>query len=57
MTASVRAGDPFPLGSAAIGNCPFEIRHDGFLLSCVLDADHACRHIASNGETVLAVWE
>jgi hypothetical protein len=57
MSGLIRAGDPFPLGSSAVGCCPAEIDYNGFLVACVLESGHGGQHVASDGEYALAVWE
>jgi hypothetical protein len=57
MSGLIRAGDPFPLGSSAIGCCPAETDYNGFLVACVLESGHGGQHVASDGEYALAVWE
>jgi hypothetical protein len=57
MSSLIRAGDPFPLGSSAIGCCPAETEHNGFVVVCVFESGHGGQHIASDGEYALAVWD
>jgi hypothetical protein len=57
MSPVIRAGDPFPLGSSAVGCCPVETEYDGFVVACVLESGHCGQHVASDGEYALAVWD
>ena len=57
MPRVIRAGDPFPLGSSAVGCCPVETEYDGFVVACVLESGHCGQHVASDGEYALAVWD
>lgn len=55
----LRAGEPFPLDDAEVGDCPALL--PGLLGlpfpgSCVLDTGHGGPHVAGDGEIVLAVW-
>lgn len=57
--APIAVGDPFPLDEGNVGDCS-AMHVDGagiFLAACVLDEDHHGRHVASNGQIVVEVWE
>lgn len=55
----IAVGDPFPLDEANVGDCS-ATKVDGcriFLAACVLDENHAGRHVASDGEKVVEAWD
>ena len=62
--APARSGDPiavgeaFPLDEDHVGGCS-STQAEGsgsFLALCVLDAGHAGKHVASNGDEIVATW-
>lgn len=57
--APIQVGDAFVLDSGNVGDCS-SIKMDGagiFAAMCVLDENHGGRHVASNGETIVEVWD
>lgn len=57
--APAQVGKPFPLDPADVGDCPGE-KLDGsgiFTAYCVLDEDHQGRHVATNGQVVVEIWD
>ena len=51
--SDIKVGDSFPLDPKNIGDC--EAVH--VFACCVLDTGHGGRHVASDGERVVEVWE
>lgn len=55
----IAVGEPFPLDESNVGDCSGE-KLDGsgiFTAYCALDEGHQGRHIASDGERVVEVWD
>lgn len=55
----IAVGEPFPLDASNVGDCSGE-KLDGsgiFTAYCALDEGHDGRHVASDGETVVEVWD
>jgi hypothetical protein len=52
----IKAGDPFPLDEADVGDCPGVYSTDVFRALCVLDSGHRGPHVATDGLKVVEVW-
>lgn len=53
----INVGESFPLDAAHVGDCPSGFTAFGLEVSCVLDTGHGGQHVASDGQTVVAVWD
>jgi hypothetical protein len=54
----IKVGDSFPLDQAHVGDCSGTHTADnGFQAFCVLDEGHGGSHVATNGATVVEVWD
>ena len=54
----IAVGDSFPLDERDVGDCPATVsKVPGAVAFCVLDEGHRGQHVATDGETVVEVWD